>query len=96
MEEIFEWDKEKNKKLIKERDISFEAIIAHIEAGDLLATIPGRGKYLHQKQFIVMVDNYVYIVPFVENNERVFLKTIIPSRQMTKRYLLGGDPNEEI
>ena len=96
MREIFEWDKEKNKKLIREREISFETVIAHMESGGLLAIVPDKGKFLHQKQFIIAVNNYVYIVPFVENNERVFLKTIIPSRQMTKRYLLGGNPNEEI
>ena len=91
MGEVFQWDRGKNRKLIRERGISFEAIVAHIEAGDILAIVPGRGKYAHQKQFIVSVNRYVYIVPFVEEDDAVFLKTIIPSRQMTRRYLLGGD-----
>lgn len=87
MAKSFDWDKEKNQKLIKERGISFEAIISHIEAGGILAVIPGQGKFAHQRQFLVIVDNYVYIVPFVEDEQRIFLKTIIPSRKMTKLYL---------
>lgn len=87
--ESFQWDKDKNRKLIEERGVSFEAIVSCIEEGEILAVVPGKGKFSHQKQFLVMVDHYVYIVPFVEDNERIFLKTIIPSRKLTKRYLLG-------
>jgi len=90
MEAIFEWSAEKNQKLIKERGISFEVIVSHIEAGDVLAIAVGKEKYRHQKQFVVAVNKYIYIVPFVAESERIFLKTIIPSRKMTKRYLLGG------
>lgn len=94
MSKTFEWDKEKNQTLIKERRISFEVIVAHIEAGSLIATVEGRGKFQHQKQLIVAVNNYVYIVPCVEDEKKVFLKTIIPSRKMTKKYLSEGGPNE--
>lgn len=77
--------------MIRERGISFEAIVAQIEAGRLLAIVPGKGKFGHQKQFIVEVNSYVYIVPFVENAEHIFLKTIIPSRRLTKKFLMEGD-----
>lgn len=90
MGKVFEWDPEKNQKLIKERGISFETIIAHLEAGNLIATSPGQGRFKHQRQFIVLVNQYVYIVPFVEDEQKVFLKTVIPSRKLTRRYLLGG------
>lgn len=93
MEKTFEWDSEKNRKLIRERGISFEAIVAHIENGDILGIVHGKGRYSHQRQFIVAVNKYVYIVPFVETRERCFLKTIIPSRKMTKKYLSGGEEN---
>ena len=86
---IFEWDGEKNRKLGRERGLSFEAIVSYIEAGAVVAIVPGQGKYSHQKQFLVLVNNYIYIVPFVEEESRFFLKTIIPSRKMTKRYLEG-------
>jgi uncharacterized DUF497 family protein len=86
----FEWDDEKNQKLINERGISFESIVAYIEAGAIAAIVPGAGRFSHQKQFLVIVDSYIYIVPFVEGKSRIFLKTIIPSRKMTRLYLSGG------
>lgn len=90
MNKSFDWDEEKNRKLIKERGISFEAVVSYIEAGAVASVVAGRGKFSHQKQFLVVADSYIYIVPFVEDGKRVFLKTIIPSRKMTKRYLSGG------
>ena len=87
----YEWDKDKNQKLIKERGVSFEAVVSHIEVGDILGIVPGKDKFKHQKQFIVQINKYIYVVPFVEDKEKVFLKTIIPSRVLTKIYLSGGD-----
>ncbi len=87
---IFRWDIEKNNLLISERGISFEEIVFHIESGHLLDIVPGKGKYVHQKQFIVEVGHYAHIVPFIETADEIFLKTIIPSREMTKKYLRGG------
>jgi uncharacterized DUF497 family protein len=88
----FDWSNTKNEKLKKERNISFEEIVLHIMQGGLLDIIehPNRLKYPDQKIFIVRVIDYVYLVPYVEDEERVFLKTIIPSRKMTKKYL-GAD-----
>ncbi|MHB2025450.1 MAG: BrnT family toxin [Elusimicrobiota bacterium] len=80
----------KNRKLARERGITFEAVVAYIEAGAIAAVVPGRGRFGHQKQFLVIANSYIYIVPFVEEEGRIFLKTIIPSRKMTKRYLSGG------
>ena len=94
MEKVFDWDQGKNKKLARERGISFESIVANIEAGNLISVIPGRGRFGHQKQMIVLMNQYVYIVPCVETEKKIFLKTIIPSRKMTKRYLLGGQEYE--
>lgn len=91
MGKSFEWNREKNLRLIHERGISFEAIVSHVEAGLIIALARGKGKFSHQKQFIVAVNGYVYVVPFVEDENKIFLKTIIPSRQMTKKYLSGED-----
>ena len=88
----FDWSPEKNRLLIQQRGVSFEAIVAHIEAGGLIAVVPGQGKYRHQKQLIVWVDSYVYVVPCVEDEQKFFLKTIIPSRKLTRKYLSGGGP----
>jgi len=87
----YDWDEEKNEILKKERGISFEIIVSQIELGKLLAIIkhPNSEKYYNQKIFIVEFENYAYLVPFVEKEEKVFLKTIIPSRKATKIYLKG-------
>jgi len=85
----FAWDSEKNDTLQRERHISFEFIVSLIEEGKLLDIVehPNQNKYAGQKMFVVNVRNYAYLVPFVESAQRVFLKTIIPSRKATKKYL---------
>ena len=85
----FAWDEAKNERLKRERQIGFEEIVFHIERGDLLDILehPNQERYAGQRIFIVRRDAYVYIVPFVEDARSVFLKTIIPSRKMTRKYL---------
>lgn len=55
---------------------------------------PNQGKYSNQKIFVINIDNYIYLVPFVINEKRIFLKTIFPSRKATKQYLERGDCDE--
>ncbi len=88
----FSWSPEKNEQLIRERGISFEEVVFHIERGDLLDLLehPNPEKYPGQRVFVVSVDGYAYVVPFVEDETEVFLKTIIPSRKATPDYL-GGE-----
>ena len=85
----FRWNQEKNKQLLIERKISFEVVISSIEEGHLIDTIqhPNQEKYPNQRIFIVEINFYVYLIPFVENDTEFFLKTIIPSRKMKKKYL---------
>lgn len=85
----FDWDEEKNAKLKVERDISFEDIVMAIDKGGLLDIIEHHNpdKHPHQKMFVVNIANYVYVAPFVEDEEKYFLKTIYPSRKLTKKYL---------
>lgn len=92
----FEWDPEKNEKLKAERGVGFEEIEKAINSGDLLAEIdhPNRIKYPHQKVLLVKFNNYIYLVPFVEDNEKRFLKTLYKSRKATKKYL-GRRENEK-
>ncbi|UYM18530.1 BrnT family toxin [Endozoicomonas euniceicola] len=88
----FNWNADKNQQLIAERGKSFEEVVFHIQNGDLLDDIahPNKMAYAHQRIFVVNILGYAWLVPYVENETEVFLKTIIPSRQFTKRYL-GGD-----
>jgi uncharacterized DUF497 family protein len=85
----FRWNTDKNNQLQQERQINFQTIVSSIEGDKLLDIIqhPNQEKYPNQRIFIVEIDRYVYLVPFIENETEFFLKTIIPSRKMTKKYL---------
>jgi len=82
------WDQAKNEKLKSERGVSFEAVLAALERGDVLADYahPNQGKYPNQRMLLVQIERYVYVVPYVETESELFLKTIIPSRKATKEY----------
>jgi uncharacterized DUF497 family protein len=88
----FSWNDEKNALLKAERQISFEEIVLYVEMGCLLDVLehPNQEKYKGQKVFVVQIDDYVYLVPFVETENEVFLKTVVPSRKATKKYLKGS------
>ena len=84
--------------LKRNRGISFEEIIYHINCGDLLARLdhPNSAKYPHQQIFVISIDGYVYAVPFVEDDDKYFLKTIIPSRKLTRDYSREREDGYEI
>jgi len=92
----FDWDDSKNARHRKERGIGFEDVVFHIERGDLLDVLehPNSDRYAGQGIFVVRHDDYVYLVPFVEDQHTVFLKTIIPSRKATRQYL-GEESDDE-
>jgi hypothetical protein len=89
MMKYFDWNSDKNEQLKKERHISFEIIVAQIEADKISDIVkhPNKEKYPGQKIFIVEYEHYAYLVPFVEEEEKIFLKTIIPIHKATKKYL---------
>lgn len=78
------------------RGISFEEIVFHIERGDVLDVLehPNEQRYAGQRIFVVRVESYAYLVPFVESETEIILKTIIPSRRATKRYLQSKEPKD--
>jgi len=85
----FRWPADKNEALKAERRISFEEITVAIEAGGLLEVVahPNPRKYPRQKVMVVEVFGYAYLVPFVEEDDHFFLKTIIPSRKATRDFI---------
>ncbi|MEO8402706.1 MAG: BrnT family toxin [Gammaproteobacteria bacterium] len=89
MDIIFDWDNDKNETLISTRGVSFEEVIVILENGDMLDIIehPNQEQYSHQKMYVVEINGYVYLVPFVKDKNKVFLKTIIPNRKAQKKYL---------
>lgn len=85
----FDWDEKKNKILSKNRGITFGEIKVAVEDHRVLDTYdhPNQRRYPGQKIMVVEVNNYAYLVPYVRDEEKFFLKTIIPSRKATKKYL---------
>ena len=95
----YEWDPEKNEWLKNERGISFEKVIFHLSQGDLwrIADHPNQEKYPGQKIYFVIIENYIYLVPYIREKEQIFLKTIMPSRKVTQEYKKAmEDHNNEI
>jgi uncharacterized DUF497 family protein len=89
--EHYKWNNAKNEILKAERGVSFEQVVIQIELGNMhdVYTHPDQRQYPDQQILIIEINNYCYIVPFIENENGRFLKTIIPSRKATKRYLGG-------
>ena len=94
---VFAWDDAKNATLRVDRGIGFEDIVFHIERGDVLDILehPNPHRYAGQRIFVVQRDDYVYLVPYVEDEDTVFLKTIIPSRKATRQYLSEESEDHE-
>jgi uncharacterized DUF497 family protein len=88
----FHWNEEKNRQLKRERGVSFEMVVWAIANGQLLEVVehPNVDKYPNQKIYVLEINHYIYLAPFVEDNNLVFLKTIIPSRKATRRCLRGN------
>lgn len=89
----YAWSPEKNEQLRKERGVSFEDVVFHIEAGDEVDIFdhPNQERYPGQKISVVLIEGYAYLIPFIESEAEIFLKTIIPSRKATKQYIGESD-----
>lgn len=81
-----EWNSEKNDWLIATRGVSFEECLDLISRDKFLDIIKNKSPYTNQKIFILRIRNYIHIVPFVEDDEKIFLKTIIPHSKLNKKY----------
>lgn len=86
----FDWNRAKNALLKLERGVSFDDVVIAIQSGGVVDIIehPNQEKYPNQKIYLVRLNDYIYLVPFVEDDDKKFLKTIVPSRKMTKIYLI--------
>lgn len=93
----FRWNHSKNEILKAERDISFEEIVLAIEANGILDMYshPNQKKYPKQQILVVAFNNYIYLVPFVEEPDYYFLKTVMPSRKAMKQYLIKEQPHDK-
>ena len=85
----FDWSADKNQRLVEQRGISFESVVSAIEQGGLIDVLehPNQGRYAGQMIYVVAVNEYIYLVPFVMQTDGArFLKTVIPSRKATRDY----------
>lgn len=91
MVKFYDWNDEKNELLKRQRGVSFEQVVLAIVSGDLIGRVkhPNSEKYSGQKVFLVKIEDYIYSVPYIEDDEKIFLKTIIPNRKATKKHLGG-------
>ena len=89
MEAGFNWSMEKDRQLIDQRGVSFERVVSAIEQGALVDVLehPNQDRYPGQLIYVVEIDEYLHLVPFVKEPDGTrFLKTIIPSRKATRDY----------
>ncbi len=86
MELIIEWDFEKNDRLLKERKVSFEMVVASIESDKVLGIEANKSPRGHQQLLVIVINDYTYVVSFVKDGGKIFLKTIYPSRKFYKKY----------
>ena len=93
----FRWGDSKNAELLASRGITFEQVVVAVESGGLLDLIrhPNPARYPHQQIMVVSWGEYVYLVPFVEESDHYFLKTVIPSRKATRDFLRKDEPNAD-
>ena len=93
----FRWSAETNSALKAQRGISFECMVVAVESGGLLDILahPDQARYPRQRILVVAHDSYAYLVPFVEEENHFFLKTIIPSRKASRDYLTPGDADAQ-
>lgn len=95
------WNAEKNQQLMSEREVSFEDALFALQSGGLLddGPHPNRDKYPNQRLFVIRIDDYAWLVPYVENDREIFLKTVIPSRDLEalqRRALEEGLPYQSL
>jgi uncharacterized DUF497 family protein len=90
------WSQEKNRQLQEKRGLTFEMVLAAIEREDVLDDLvhPNLTRYPNQRMMVVRIGNYAVLVPYVDSSSELFLKTVIPSRKATKKYLGGKNTND--
>lgn len=85
-----DWNEDKNQELRAERDVSFEDVVVAVEEGKIFEIVEhsNQKKHPNQRILIIEINSYAYLIPFVEDESKIFFKTIIPSRKATKKYII--------
>lgn len=87
----YRWSKTKDKLLCQSRKIGFQQAITEIKSKRIIADIPhhNQKRYPNQRIYIIKLNNYIYAVPYVQNKQEIFLKTIYPNRKLNHKYQGG-------
>ena len=85
----YTWDADKNEWLRRNRGLSFDDVVYHLEHGGFLDDVPHPSQQLHpgQRLYIIRIGNYAYEVPFYRDGDVESLRTLYPSRKYTSAYL---------
>jgi len=91
----FDWSIEKNEQLKIERRVHFNDIVIAVSENRVLDYYPHPNpkKYPNQNVYVININDYAYLVPCIEDGDKIFLKTIIPSRKATKYYIINSKEN---
>ena len=83
------WDADKNEWLRRNRGLTFDDVVYHITHGGLLAEIlhPNQERHPGQRMYVIVIDDYVYVVPFYRDGDAESLRTVYPSRKYTRDYV---------
>lgn len=94
----YEWSAKKNIQIKAKRGVSFEQVIFHLSQGDLwkVAPHPNQEKYPEQRIYFVVMDDYIYLVPYEKRGDEIFLMTVIPSRKATRDYKKEMEQKNEL
>ena len=90
---VLDWSREKNQQLERERGLCFEDVEVALSTGGFVddQPHPDQDRYPNQRLLIVLINEYPCVVPYVRDDEKLFLKTIYPSRKL-KSLLLESKP----
>jgi hypothetical protein len=90
---LINWNREKNEWLRENRSICFDDILFYIDNDCLIddVELPNKEKYSGQRVMVFTIEDYIYLVPYIETEDEIFLQTIIPSRKATKNFLEKKD-----
>ena len=86
-----DWNDEKDVWLKSNRGVGFDDVVESIASGGLLDRRKHHNQvdYPNQEEWIVLIKEYIYVVPCVRTGRGYFLKTVIPNRKEFKKYLKG-------
>ena len=85
---MYKWNENKNSILKSQRGFSFDDVLQKMQEDGVLDNYkhPNVEKYPNQYIYVIELGGYVHYVPYVHDGDDIFLKNIIPSRKLHRKY----------